>query len=324
MPPRTQRPGDDSVCKARASAAGEAAYRKWREEYRTKFSQTLRQKLVSVLPTGAQRDLESLATAAEVDLTKGSSEFLKTFLGLLRVALDPVAEEFNAYPVAKMFLTGNADCRYEKIEAAFNAREPGPERNKLFREISKSLPSVSYLTILSGTAAKDFSWLKVFPPALDEDNQVALTKDRKYNFGAGISYTLFLKGWTYEGTAEEREVFDAGRSAEVCVDLSGESSSICKTAALKAPTGKQETVLSIGAKYFFTPTRAVRLFTSYETKNDVLNPHVFIYFIPEKGVLRGGLDLSYIRHHPMLGNQFQGRLFFGVPIAFGPDKPLGN
>lgn len=239
----------------------------------------------------------------------------REFLTKLIEPYSKLANAFNQLP-KDLILAPSSDCSAKLVEARLAALPRSRERNLLFKTYAAALPPLMYFTLQGETGAKDFSWLAALPPTLNEENQIPTEKDTKYNSALSAGFTLFHRNryWSLSYSFFRHEFTGQG-AINVCATFQGSDSTLCRQGAPGPPEEKEPKVIEASVKHFLSPEFATHLQALYDRDTDTFNPHIFIYFFPQKDKgLRGGLDLSYLNHHPTQKDGFRARLFFGMPF----------
>ncbi|HEV8239551.1 MAG TPA: hypothetical protein VGS57_09300 [Thermoanaerobaculia bacterium] len=256
------------------------------------------------------------AAAAQAGAGPVMAKVARTYLAKLIPAYATLVTSFNELPFDNLIEAGEGLCSVTQLEARIAALPRGRARNSLFKAYVSGLPTLVNATAEIQGGSADFKWLATFPPTI-EQNKIQTKQATRYNTSIGGGVTLLHQGWYYAASYSQQRKYTALPAANVCLPLTGgtSGSQLCTNSSPGPPGQSSPEVASIGAKHFWTPDLAVNLVAYYDFDIDSFNPHVFFYFLPQKGSgLRGGLDLGYVSHHPERGDRFEARIFIGAPV----------
>ena len=196
-----------------------------------------------------------------------------------------------------------------------SAMGSGREQRQLFRLYRHGLPKAAIWTLGGEVAAQDFKWISSLPPELNDTNSFQLDKATKHNTAAVAALSMYLHGFIPTLAVRATRSFKPKDATEICAPFPGSASLRCTSAALAPPEQEDATVAELSLKRFETPALAWRAQLLYDFEHSTLNPHLFVYFLPQKDKgLRGGVDVSYLRNHPTQDDGLRARLFFGAAL----------
>jgi hypothetical protein len=240
----------------------------------------------------------------------------RAYLIKLIPAYATLVTSFNQLPFDQLIEVGEGACGVAQVEARIAAMPRGHERNELFQAYLRGLPTLVHVTTSGQAGSADFKWLASFPPTIDQ-NKVKTEEDTRYNSSIGAGVTLFNHGWYYTSSYSRQRTYKAKPPVNVCLPLTGGTSGslLCSNRSPGPPGVVKPQVVELAARHFWSPELAINLQALYDFDVDSLNPHVALYFLPQKKVgLRGGLDLGYVTNHPERGDRFEARVFIGTPL----------
>jgi hypothetical protein len=275
----------------------------------------------SLTPSDLTR-IENTAKLASAGAVTAQADTLRSFYTEFyrKVAGDLAKEQerLSSLPAEGLFLEGKA-CAFKDQVSGVLALERGPERRRLFRKLSASLPSVLYLSFTAQASTTDFQWFSTAPPSFDEDGKLAMSKEAKTARRFGVALSDNLHGVFLSIGYSRSNEFKADDAIEVCLPIPGSTVLRCASGRPTEPARLDHEIWEASGKYYFSPELAAHLQLLFDDQGDFFNPHLYLYFLPVKGennriALRGGLDVFYSKNDPRGKDGPGARLFFGVPF----------
>jgi len=205
------------------------------------------------------------------------------------------------------------DLEAEKLLASLRPEE----RGAVFRELRAAAPSQLFFTGEAKVSSQDFKHI-ADPLALNPNTQLVATKtDREYSHAGHLGASLLWRGaLTSLGYTRNGE-WSAKPSAQFCFPRGAGGGLVCTSTASGPPAKESKSVYDLQLKYAWSQAFAFQGQLFYADKTDTLNPHLLVYFLPQAGRLRGGLDFSYLSNDPGGNDGVNLRLFVGAPFSFG-------
>lgn len=309
---------------AAAAADGPAAEAAARRNAETALFQA-RIRHAELLERARRERARSIALADEAAVAAVQTAKSKELKTIYETATKTFVDAINAWNGADIpFLRTPPDevaditCDDQQVLALLGRLE-GPDRRAVYRGLLRALPSLGFITVDYKNASQDFKFVKS-PIDVDPDSaSIRSESTNEHNQAGRVGFSLFRRGLLWTAGIGEKRQWKSSATAQFCAPLDENGNQTCSTLASGRPTRKETRIYDVQVKSQFSPSFAALAQVFYEDEENILNPHVVLYFLPEKEKLRGGIDLAYVSNSPRDSeNGFKARLFVGVPFSFIP------
>lgn len=207
-------------------------------------------------------------------------------------------------------------CDSGRILEVLSAAPRGSGRARLFRALRDGLLSENAFILGAKVGKNDFEWIESVPADIPLGGEFPLEKSSKLSSSYSVAFSRLSRGLIWEARYSFKTKYKGADAVETCVPIAGSSGASCVDVAQSAPKQSESSVVELSLKRFEVPDFAWRVQVLYDVDNEVWNPHLQLYFLPQKkdAKLRGGLDLGYLIDDPKKGDEFLPRIFFGAAL----------